>query len=83
MKYTKTCDECGSPFFEGTSQMQSLCPECAHRLYSYPECRHEFENGRCTLCGWNGRVSPYLSKGDSHADNRTDTRNVTGMETPA
>jgi len=27
------CDECGSLFFKGSSQMMGLCPECAHILY--------------------------------------------------
>ena len=26
------CDECGSLFFKGSSQMMGLCPECAHVL---------------------------------------------------
>ena len=29
------CDECGSLFFKGSSQMMGLCPECAHILYGY------------------------------------------------
>ena len=30
------CDECGSLFFKGSSQMMGLCPECAHILYGVP-----------------------------------------------
>ena len=40
------CDECGSLFFKGSSQMMGLCPECAHILYGYPNCPHHFQNGR-------------------------------------
>ncbi|WP_235622809.1 hypothetical protein [Enterocloster bolteae] len=36
------CDECGSLFFKGSSQMMGLCPECAHILYGYPNCAHHF-----------------------------------------
>ena len=32
------CDECGSLFFKGSSQMMGLYPECAHILYGYPNC---------------------------------------------
>lgn len=54
------CDECGSSFREGSSQMTGLCPECAHYLYGYPNCRHLFENGRCIYCGWDGSESGYI-----------------------
>jgi len=57
---TKCCDECGSDYFAATSQMSQLCPECAHLLYGYPPCAHEFSQGRCVSCGWNGSVSAYL-----------------------
>ena len=54
------CDECGSGYFKDSSEMMSLCPECAHRLYGYTNCEHQLENNRCIKCGWNGRVSDYL-----------------------
>ena len=56
-----TCDECGSDFFSDTSQMANLCPECSHILYSYKNCDHQFENGSCIKCFWNGNLS-YLVK---------------------
>ncbi len=59
---TKCCDECGSDYFAHTSQMLWLCPECAHWLYGYPPCAHEFVQGRCSKCGWDGAVSAYLRK---------------------
>lgn len=59
-KNTSTCDECQSEFYTGTSQMSSLCPECAHVLYGYKNCDHSFENGRCIHCYWNGNVSDYV-----------------------
>ena len=31
-KELAVCDECGSLFFKGSSQMMGLCPECAHIL---------------------------------------------------
>ncbi len=34
-KELAVCDECGSLFFKGSSQMMGLCPECAHVLYGY------------------------------------------------
>lgn len=37
--------------------MLSLCPECSHLIYGYENCTHEFEDGRCKLCGWNGHRS--------------------------
>lgn len=48
------CDECGSRYHAGASAMAALCPECAHRLYGYPNCPHAFANGRCRHCGWDG-----------------------------
>ena len=55
------CDECGSEFIAGGSAMAGLCAECAHRLYGYRACAHVFKDGRCTLCGWDGSVSGFLS----------------------
>ena len=54
------CDECGSLFFKGSSQMMGLCPECAHILYGYPNCPHHFQNGRCVNCCWDGSESTYI-----------------------
>lgn len=54
----RTCDECGSCYFADASAMAGLCPECAHRLYGYPACTHEFHHGRCHHCGWDGSCSP-------------------------
>ena len=41
-KYT-ICDECGSEYLRSSSNMMSLCPECAHVVYGYPNCNHVFE----------------------------------------
>jgi len=57
----KTCDECGSDYFSDTSQMTNLCPECSHILYGYESCGHQFEDGRCIKCFWNGNLS-YIVK---------------------
>ncbi len=54
------CDECGSEYFKDTSTMASICPECAHVLYGYPNCNHTFKNGRCINCFWNGTRSEYI-----------------------
>ena len=54
------CDECGSEYFKSTSKMDALCPECAHILYGYENCNHQFENGRCRFCFWDGRRSSYI-----------------------
>ena len=56
------CDECGSLFFKGSSQMMGLCPECAHILYGYPNCDHHFQDGRCVNCYWDGSKSVYIKK---------------------
>ena len=56
----RTCDECGSAFLASASQMASLCPECAHILYGYPNCEHVFRGGKCVKCLWNGSRSEYL-----------------------
>ena len=58
-----TCDECNSEYYSDTSQMTNLCLECSHILYDYENCEHEFENGRCVKCFWNGNVSDYILKG--------------------
>lgn len=54
------CDECGSEFYRTTSQMSHLCPECASVLYGYENCKHDFNEGRCLKCYWNGEISPYI-----------------------
>lgn len=65
------CDECGSQYFkESSPDMASLCPECAHQLYGYVNCGHEYMNGRCTECYWDGSVSTATYNGeDSDDDN--------------
>ena len=54
------CDECGSLFFRDSSQMMSLCPECAGILYGSPPCEHSFLEGRCRHCYWDGSRSKYI-----------------------
>jgi len=61
-KELAVCDECGSLFFKGSSQMMGLCPECAHILYGYPNCDHHFQDGRCVNCYWDGSKSMYIKK---------------------
>ena len=56
----KICDECESEYYKESSEMMGLCPDCAHNLYEYPNCIHEFEAGKCVKCGWNGQTSGYL-----------------------
>jgi hypothetical protein len=55
----RCCDECGSDYV-AASQMSRPCAECAHWLYGYPRCEHEFAGGRCSKCGWDGSVSEYV-----------------------
>jgi hypothetical protein len=55
----RCCDECGTEYFAAASQVARLCPACAHWLYGYPPCVHDFVGGRCTWCGWDGSVSEY------------------------
>lgn len=54
------CDECESEFYNITSQMSHLCPECANVLYGYENCEHKFNNGRCLNCYWDGSTSTYI-----------------------
>ena len=56
----KICAECESEYYKDSSEMMDLCPDCAHKLYGYPNCEHDFESGKCTKCGWNGQTSKYL-----------------------
>ena len=58
---TKRCSECKSDYFIDSSEMTELCPECAHKLYGYEKCNHDFENGRCKYCNWNGQSSEFLN----------------------
>lgn len=54
------CDECKSEYYKRSSNMTSLCPECANILYGYPPCNHSFAGGRCVHCYWNGKHSRYI-----------------------
>ena len=54
------CDECGSQYLHEQSKMASLYPNCAHFLYDYPNCTHEFRNGRCQKCNWNGTITNFV-----------------------
>jgi len=56
------CDECSSQYYSDTSEMSKLCPECSHILYGCRNCMHEFENGRCIKCFWNGEESEYIQE---------------------
>ncbi len=56
----RRCDECESTYFATRSEMLNLCPECAHQLYGYENCKHTFKDGRCTKCYWDGSTSEYL-----------------------
>lgn len=58
--HTQPCDECGSLYVVSQSRMAHLCPECAHYLYGYPKCEHNFLHGYCSLCHWDGSVSNYI-----------------------
>lgn len=55
-----SCDECNSNYYTDISQMENLCPECSYILYGCQNCNHDFENGRCRKCFWNGSVSDYI-----------------------
>ena len=57
---TIICDECESKFYHVSSEMNSLCPECANALYDYKNCIHKFDNGRCLKCYWDGSTSKYV-----------------------
>lgn len=58
----KICNECESEYYKDSSEMLNLCPNCAHKLYGYTNCEHDFENDRCIKCFWNGKTSDYLNK---------------------
>ncbi len=57
-----TCDECKSQYFSSSSKMKNLCPECSHVLYGYENCNHQFVNGKCTNCFWDGSRSEHIRK---------------------
>ena len=61
-KMVAICDECGSEYFKSTSKMEALCPECSYRLYGYENCIHNFKDGRCLNCFWDGSTSYYIKK---------------------
>lgn len=54
------CNECKSCFKKSSSEMMSLCPECAHHLYDYENCAHVMESGACKKCLWDGSTSEYI-----------------------
>lgn len=58
----QNCAECESLYFKASSQMAGLCPECAHYLYGYENCKHQFEDGRCLHCHWDGSESAMVKK---------------------
>lgn len=58
----RSCNECKSEYYIDSSRMGGLCPECSHILYNYENCIHQFENGRCKKCFWNGNASDYIKK---------------------
>ena len=57
----KTCDECESEYFSDSSEMMKLCPDCSHYLHGYLNCIHDFKEGRCVNCYWNGITSEYIN----------------------
>ena len=63
-KELSLCDECESEYYTQTSKMSSLCPQCAHVLYGYENCLHEFHNTRCIKCFWNGNIPKKLNNID-------------------
>jgi hypothetical protein len=56
------CDECSSEYYRHSSKMASLCPECSHFIYGYENCDHQFENGRCIKCFWNGNSTKFIEE---------------------
>lgn len=59
-KVKNICDECQSSYFIDSSKMENLCPNCAHKLYGYPNCSHHFKDGICVECSWNDQKSGYI-----------------------
>lgn len=60
LRNINSCNECNSDYYTDISQMANLCPECSYILYGYQNCNHDFENGRCRKCFWNGNMSDYI-----------------------
>jgi len=58
------CNECNSEYYANTSEMMKLCPNCSHYLYGYVNCNHDFKNGRCSKCYWNGANSEFINELD-------------------
>lgn len=56
----RTCSECESEYYADSSKMMELCPDCSHYLYGYKNCNHDFKEGRCIKCYWNGKSSKYI-----------------------
>jgi hypothetical protein len=54
------CSECEGSFEQSSSKMVKLCPECAHYIYGYKNCVHEFSNNRCLKCKWDGSTSKFF-----------------------
>ena len=65
------CVECESDYFKDSSEMYELCPECAHKLYGYPNCEHKFDNGKCAICGWNGNSSEFIKQKSTKDNGKT------------
>ncbi|MAE86141.1 MAG: hypothetical protein CMB80_25615 [Flammeovirgaceae bacterium] len=61
-KEIRICDECESEYFAKSSEMAKLCPNCSHFLYGYPNCQHNFENGRCENCYWDGSTTNFINE---------------------
>lgn len=57
-----TCIECESLYYADSSKMSELCPECAHVIYGYEPCLHEFEEGKCIKCFFDGSKSDFIKK---------------------
>lgn len=60
MRDLNLCSECESEYYIDSSEMSYLCPECSFHLYNYENCLHDFKNGRCIHCHWNGNTSVYV-----------------------
>lgn len=58
------CNECNSDYYASASEMMKLCPNCSHYLYRYANCDHNFKNGRCIKCYWNGLNSEFIKQLD-------------------
>jgi hypothetical protein len=55
------CVECESQYYRNKKKMAELCPECSYILYGYENCTHNFDNGRCLNCYWDGSVPDYVN----------------------